>query len=202
MSHQIIFDGSKYVSAAHAGETANLTRDYIARLCRAGQLEGRQVGKNWFVREDSLSSFLINQNYVKAKRRDDLIQTRVKEYYQKPDLNPAELELKSTITRPLPKEFNVYAALAKAVTKKPPELLHDHLHSKRRRSTSVSEITSGIHEQVHKIVAVLIAVLFVAGTYSVINPQAPAFALESLQKAGVTIKQAYESLLDGGAQNI
>src|SRR3989344_5722757 len=81
MTDEILFDGVKHIAAIEAAGSSGLTRDYVARLCREGKIRGRQVGKNWYVVEDSLSSFLVNQSYLKATRREELTRARLSEYH-------------------------------------------------------------------------------------------------------------------------
>src|SRR3989344_2032937 len=59
MSDEIFFDGKRYISAHDAASSSDLTRDYIARLCRDGRVTGRRIGKNWYVEHASLKDFLI-----------------------------------------------------------------------------------------------------------------------------------------------
>ncbi len=92
MSNEIFFDGLKYISAGDASETTGLSRDYIARLCRDGKLRGRRVGKNWYVDEESLRRFGIEQEHQKAVRRVQLSEERVREYRGAAD-KPQSLKL-------------------------------------------------------------------------------------------------------------
>ena len=84
MNDEVFFDGTKYISANDAATSSDLTRDYIARLCREGKIKGRQIGKNWYVDQESLSSFIVKQSYVKAARRKEIVQKRLDEYYGLP----------------------------------------------------------------------------------------------------------------------
>ena len=43
MSDSIFFDKKEYISAAEASHKINVTRDYIARLCKNGELIGKRV---------------------------------------------------------------------------------------------------------------------------------------------------------------
>src|SRR3989344_3831283 len=80
MSDEIFFNGVRFVSAQEAAEISNLTRDYVARLCRDGRVRGRRIGKNWYVDELALKDFLVQQEYIKAKRREELVRERQEEY--------------------------------------------------------------------------------------------------------------------------
>src|SRR4051812_36303857 len=81
MSDDIHFDGVRFISASDAAERANLSRDYIARLCRDGKVQGRRVGKNWYVEPKSLFTFLGIKEQTKAERNEKLSIERRKEYH-------------------------------------------------------------------------------------------------------------------------
>ncbi|KKW19354.1 MAG: hypothetical protein UY63_C0016G0024, partial [Parcubacteria group bacterium GW2011_GWA2_51_10] len=80
MTDEIFFDGVRYLAAADAARETNLTRDYIARLCRDEKVRGRRIGKNWYVDHSSLQSFLITQQYTKLRWQEQLAQSRAREY--------------------------------------------------------------------------------------------------------------------------
>src|SRR5882757_1003492 len=82
MTDEIFFDGVRYIPASEAASESDLTRDYIARLCKENKIVGRRVGKkNWYVNLESLKSFLIDQEHARTKRRRELTRSRVKEYW-------------------------------------------------------------------------------------------------------------------------
>src|SRR3989344_5639505 len=81
MSDEIFFDGKRFISANDAASSADLTRDYIARLCRDGRVAGRRIGKNWYVDQASLKAFLITQEYAKSLRSESLTSERAREYH-------------------------------------------------------------------------------------------------------------------------
>src|SRR3989338_7077564 len=80
MSNEIFFDGKQYISANDASALSGLTRDYVARLCREGKMSGKRIGKNWYVENASLRSFLVGQEYNKSLRRESLARERTQEY--------------------------------------------------------------------------------------------------------------------------
>ena len=80
MSDEIFFDGKRYISAHEAGASADLTRDYIARLCREGKILGRRIGNHWYVEQASLKTFLVTQEYAKSRRSESLAKERTREY--------------------------------------------------------------------------------------------------------------------------
>jgi len=81
MSDQIYFDGKRFVSASDASLHSGLTRDYVAKLCRDGKVNGRRVGKNWYVEHSALQDFLVSQEYARTKRREELSAVRAREYH-------------------------------------------------------------------------------------------------------------------------
>ncbi|MSU73968.1 DNA-binding protein, partial [Candidatus Kaiserbacteria bacterium] len=81
MSDEIFFDGKRYISANEAAVSADLTRDYVARLCRDGKISGRRVGKHWYVEQASIRDFLVTQEYTKSVRNEFLTRERTGEYH-------------------------------------------------------------------------------------------------------------------------
>ena len=61
MTDEIFFGKSRFISAGDAARFSGFTRDYIAMLCRQGTLRGKRIGRNWYVDEEALKSFLVVQ---------------------------------------------------------------------------------------------------------------------------------------------
>ena len=80
MSEEIYFQGVRFISANEAADIADLSRDYVTRLCRDGSISGRRLGKVWYVEEKGLKEFLIKQEFVKKSRESQLQKQRVREY--------------------------------------------------------------------------------------------------------------------------
>lgn len=80
MSDGIFVAGKKYISANDAARLADVTRDYIGRLCRDGEIIGKRVGKPWFIEEESLQDYIIKSRYEREKRFQKLVEGRVAEY--------------------------------------------------------------------------------------------------------------------------
>lgn len=76
----LTLDGKRYRSAKEAAEGTGYTSDYIARLCRSGEVAGRVVGRTWYVEEDSLLRFLAEKNRKKIAARRELSEARRSEY--------------------------------------------------------------------------------------------------------------------------
>src|SRR3989344_5795304 len=54
MEESLIFEGKKFISSKRASEITGYAKDYIGQLCRAGRIEARLVGRNWYVEEESI----------------------------------------------------------------------------------------------------------------------------------------------------
>src|SRR3989344_7352988 len=73
-------DPAEYLSIEEAARTSKLHEAYIRQLCRTGKVLGRREGKNWYVNNQSLVSFLREQNNAKTSRRELLAHKRSTEY--------------------------------------------------------------------------------------------------------------------------
>jgi len=51
---ELHFNGKKYISSKRAALLTGYTKDYIGQLCRAEKIEGRLVGRNWYINEMKL----------------------------------------------------------------------------------------------------------------------------------------------------
>ncbi len=63
VSEHLILENKKYFSAQAAGKSVGYTSDYIGRLCRNGSLVCRRIGRSWYVTEESLNEFVIQQEH-------------------------------------------------------------------------------------------------------------------------------------------
>jgi len=57
MGEEILVGEKKYISSKRLSRDFGYTHDYISRLCREEKIDGKLVGRNWFVYEDSLSAY-------------------------------------------------------------------------------------------------------------------------------------------------
>lgn len=73
-------DGSRYISAGDAASLYGFTRDYVGKLCREGSVRAKRVGSRWFVSEESLVTFVLDQQQAHKRRRKDLAEQRIREY--------------------------------------------------------------------------------------------------------------------------
>src|SRR3989344_1717966 len=70
------------ISTKEASLLSGYNPDYLARLCRAQKIIGRQVGRNWFVDQDSLDKLVKSQIDRKRELAQNLSQVRAHEYHQ------------------------------------------------------------------------------------------------------------------------
>src|SRR3989338_1556324 len=72
MDKPIVLDGKKYISAKNAADLVGYTSDYVGQLCRGKQIEGRRMGRNWYVLERDIinhkNSHNINFGTVRVKK--------------------------------------------------------------------------------------------------------------------------------------
>jgi len=63
------FDGKKYISSGRAAGLVGYTKDYVGQLARAGKLEARLIGRNWYVSEDSIRKHKLAVHYTLTKSK-------------------------------------------------------------------------------------------------------------------------------------
>ncbi len=51
---EIDFGGKTYISSKRAAKMANYTNDYVGQLCREGRVSCRRIGRDWYVKEESI----------------------------------------------------------------------------------------------------------------------------------------------------
>src|SRR5665213_2221147 len=175
MSDELFFDGARYIPAADAAGISNFTRDYIARLAREGKVVGRQVGRQWYVSQESLRAFLLAQEYSNSQRRGALTRERQQEYGRTQGIYAPQ------------KKMATLGASQKASAQTFPPKFNEDLHRKlteaamRGSAHVVSKataivgnataqmplyaVTPGV-ELLHKIAAAVLALVLVVGLYS------------------------------------
>ncbi len=67
MKDKLIFDNKKYFSSRYAGKISGHTNDCVARFCRQGKIDGKKVGRTWYVEEKSLNDFIQENNLKKGQ---------------------------------------------------------------------------------------------------------------------------------------
>jgi hypothetical protein len=63
----IIIDGTEYISSVRAAELVGYTKDYVGQLARAGKIESMQVGRSWYILEDSIRKHKLSSHYTLTK---------------------------------------------------------------------------------------------------------------------------------------
>src|SRR3989344_2743705 len=225
MSDEIFFDGVRYISAGDAAEISDLTRDYVARLCRAGTVRGRRIGKNWYVDDTSLRTFLISKEYSRMQHRQNLVEERMREYHGAIPVTP-ELELRPHAKRSERPEKIATAPKHLEVVAKPVADQARSLHESLERAVAahtetvsraaqianspygITEIAhklahvpvyavSPIGEFIHKLTALTLALMLTFGTYALVDPAYARFAANSISES---IATASETLKNTGGK--
>jgi hypothetical protein len=76
----ITITGVKYLHVKEAARHAALSPDYVARLCRRGEIEDIKIDRAWHVSERSLKDFLVTHHSRRALWRGDIAHIRRTEY--------------------------------------------------------------------------------------------------------------------------
>jgi hypothetical protein len=61
MSRTLVIDGVTDIRSREAARLVQLAPDYVSRMARAGDIEGRQLSGLWFVNLASLKEFVADQ---------------------------------------------------------------------------------------------------------------------------------------------
>ena len=59
---EIVVGGSRHLPAREIARAHGYVRDYVARLCREGKVNGRRLGKLWYVDAESFAAFVQRIN--------------------------------------------------------------------------------------------------------------------------------------------
>lgn len=65
MDDTLVIAGKQYISARRAAEISKYAKDYIGQMCRSGKLEGKLIGRNWYIDPHALMA-LSNKGRSKA----------------------------------------------------------------------------------------------------------------------------------------
>src|SRR3989338_8581309 len=220
MNDEIFFDGVRYVSAGQAASFLGITRDYVARLCKEAKLAGRRVGREWYVSNDSLRSFLVDQEYTKARRREDLAETRrhedqvnsqngghtagtVAPYASVVASSAAQHRAPATVPPPAAASQTPYAhqALAHAMKKQAHNIISSEpLAAAGSLRVPVHALTPSM-DILHRLVALMVAVLFTAGTYAFIDAEYARITLRDTPGIASSIVESARTQLAAVAEN-
>ncbi len=146
---ELFFDGVRHLSASDAALLHHFTSDYVARLCREGKLRAKRVGKNWFVDENSLRTFVADQEYKESQRQNELVRQRKVEYQKR-----------RTDEAPHP----ITTIVSTAVAKK-------NLAAHSFNSAPLYAIHPAM-DLAHRILALIMAIALVVGTFAFADPRA------------------------------
>lgn len=80
----LIVNGKTYIRPQDAASKAGISADYIRRLCRAGNVDGKLVEGVWHVNEQSLAQFVARKDEAKRERAAQQAQ-HLKEQRRKAD---------------------------------------------------------------------------------------------------------------------
>ncbi|MBI4121039.1 MAG: DUF5011 domain-containing protein [Parcubacteria group bacterium] len=66
MGDELLFDGKKYMSARRLAEGSKYSSDHLSRLARAKKIDGRLIGRNWFIHPESIEIYQqqLNGNHL------------------------------------------------------------------------------------------------------------------------------------------
>ncbi|MBI5458065.1 helix-turn-helix domain-containing protein, partial [Candidatus Kaiserbacteria bacterium] len=223
MSDEIFFDGKRYISANDAAVSSDLTRDYVARLCRDGRVAGRRIGKNWYVDHASLAHFLVTQEFAKSNRNESLTHERIREYHgenvPRPKANTTAL---SAVASTAPHVSRVISGRADEIKNKmaaavagqtrgvlgqtrqflntPGGLAHAAFQIVPAQvGTHIPSYTlTPVMEFFHKVVALTTAVMLVFGTYAAVDPAYAQFAANSVRDNISAALDSYHEAMSGG----
>jgi hypothetical protein len=80
-----------HLSSKEASLKSGYTTDYIARLCRDGDISCRRIGRSWLVDEQTLDDFIVRAQIEKQERTQELARQRRQTYqtHSQEKLEPA-----------------------------------------------------------------------------------------------------------------
>jgi hypothetical protein len=177
MSDHILFDGVKYISATDAASSSGFTRDYVGKLCRIGKVRAKRVGKNWYVDQASLQSFLISQKYARSQRQELLSKERTIEYQSATASSAAKKEI-STITARSEKAKSAVSAGASSLLNTPAGIGHAALQAAHVPVSTALPLL----DVMHKMTALLAACVVIFGTYALVDPNGASAALGTMHR--------------------
>jgi len=173
MTDEIFFDGVQYILAADAGKNTGLTRDYVTRLCREDKVSGKQVGKNWYVSQPALQSFLLIKEHEQAIRSEELADKLAREYQAVQ--NQRSFPVKPNTPKPHPFSGNQYAPL------NAPQSGASGEHSAAQNVLAASSPINPAIEFAHKLTALVVALALTLGTYAMVDTKFAQYAEETMQ---------------------
>ncbi len=80
MNNVLFFENKQFITSRDAALNSGYTIDYISRLCRSKKIEGKLIGKTWYVGLESLQDFLEEQGKIKSQKAVQLSEERKLDY--------------------------------------------------------------------------------------------------------------------------
>ncbi|MDO8552082.1 MAG: hypothetical protein Q7S01_00970, partial [bacterium] len=203
---EIFFDGTPYISAVAAAQESNLTRDYIARLCREGRIRAKRVGKNWYVDHPSLKSFLVEHKFSLDKHRAELARERAHEYRAsvnksvKPSISSDIRSRAEAVSAPAPDHSvpprtlpNFKEQVLRKFSSRNISLPVGIGDSALRLATHATTTLNPLPVEIlHKLTALLVALSLTVGTYAMTDAGASEFAKEMMRSTALAVSHPSE----------
>ncbi|HWP61699.1 MAG TPA: helix-turn-helix domain-containing protein, partial [Candidatus Paceibacterota bacterium] len=193
MAKEFFSDKAGYITANDAAALSGLTRDYVARLCRNKQIQGKLDGNQWYVEPKSLNAFMRAQEEAREIRRAELAKQRSTEYAKAAMAAPAASAAAGALVTPTTQAaMQVAQAAAPALDAAQTATI----------SSSVTQLMANVAPHVtttiapatdllHKIITGGLVVLVALGAFATVNPQA---ARNTMHVVGDDVGQVFSVL--------
>lgn len=99
MAKQLIIGSKTYHPTTFLSGRFSYTSDYLSKLAREGKVEASRVGRQWFIEESSLESFLQKVATEKKERADALRKERQQERKEFEDVSEVTVRAKTAIVK-------------------------------------------------------------------------------------------------------
>src|SRR5687768_11171580 len=75
MNKDLLLDGKNFISAKDASEKFGYTQDYVGQLVRSGRIEGKLIGRTWYVNTEALSGHRKNKKFRKKETEAEAVES-------------------------------------------------------------------------------------------------------------------------------
>jgi hypothetical protein len=162
-------DMDSYIPARDAALRARLHPDYIARLARQSKIEAKRIGRKWYVDERALTAFLKSHAEGKEARREKLREKHKREYlaHAKP-LALVDEKIGESVS---PRTQHAVVTSVK------------HANLWATPGVNAQAVTYAMHpgiDLLHRVVALVTAVVLVFGAYGLFDREFGAAAADAL----------------------
>ncbi len=89
---KILIEGKEYISSGRAAKIVGYTKDYVGQLARDGKITAKRIGRNWYIKEDSITKHKLSVHYVLTKPKKSKVTEKNTD--EKPNKN-----IDNTVTR-------------------------------------------------------------------------------------------------------